>query len=106
MKKYATVDFMQSCAYNLPEGLKIPYNSSEKGVLDYSSPNMDDAYLYKYTFYTQEDPTKLSKTSDLVLVPKRTKVGPRRQQKVVTPRQQKSEDLFNEVFFGTNSSNL
>ena len=26
-KKYATVDFMQSCAYNLPQGLKIAYNS-------------------------------------------------------------------------------
>ena len=97
---------MQSCAYNLPEGLKIPYNSSGEAVLDYSSPNMDDTYPYKYTFYTQEDPTKLSKTSDLVKVPTRTKVGARRQQKVVTPRQQESEDLFNEVFFGTSSSNL
>ena len=27
-KKYATVDFMQSCVYNLPEGLKIPFNCS------------------------------------------------------------------------------
>ena len=105
-KKYATVDFMQSCAYNLPDGLKIPYNRSGKAVLDRFSPIMDDAYPYKYTFHDQETPTKRIKTSDLVLVPKRTKVGPRRQQKVVTPRQQASEDLFNEVFFGSSSSNL
>jgi len=107
VKKYATVDFMQSCAYNLPEGLKIAYNSSGKAVLDFLSPNMDWSYPYKYTFYDQEDPTKHSKTSDLVFGPKRTKIGPRRQPTVVTPpRHQEAEDLFNEVFFGTSSSNL
>ena len=105
-KKYHTVDFMQSCAYNLPEGLQIPYNCSGKAVLDRFSPIMDDSYPYKYTFHAQENPAKRTKTSDLVLVPKRTKASPRRQQKVVTPRQQASEDLFNEVFFGSSSSNL
>jgi len=100
VKKYATVDFMQSCAYNLPEGLKIAYNSSGKAVLNWSYP-------HKYTFYDQEDHTKHIKSSDLVFGPKRTKVGPRRQTKVVTPpRNQEAEDLFHEVFFGNSSSNL
>ena len=85
LKKHAAMDFMQSCAYNLPEGLKIAYNSSGKAVLDYRSPNMDWSYPYKYTFYSQEDPTKHSKTSDLVFGAKRTKVGPRCQPNVVTP---------------------
>ena len=40
VKKYAIVDFMQLCAYNLPEGLKIAYNGSGKVVLDYLSTNM------------------------------------------------------------------
>ena len=57
VKKYGIVDFMQSCAYNLPEGLKIPYNSSRKAVLDHLSPNMDWSYPYKYTFYGQAAPT-------------------------------------------------
>ena len=105
-KKYHTVDFMQSCAYNLPEGLQIPYNRSGKAVLDRFSPIMDDAYPYKYTFHDKATPSKRIKTSDFVLVPKRTQVDPRRQQKVVTPREQAAEDLFNEVFFGSSSSNL
>ena len=104
-KKYATVDFMQSCAYHLPEGLKIPYNRSGKAVLDRFSPNMDDAYPYKYTFHGQDNPSNASKTS-VVLVPKRTKASPRRQQKVVTPSQRAAEDLFNELFFWSSSSNL
>jgi len=100
VKKYATVDFMQSRAYNLPEGLKIAYNSSGKAVLNWSYP-------HQYTFYDQEDHTKHIKMSDLVFGPKRTKVGPRRQTKVVTPqRNQEAEDLFHEVFFGNSSSNL
>ena len=65
-KKCATVDFMQSCAYHLPEGLKIPYNRSGKAVLDRFFPNMDDKYPYKYTFHAVENPTKQTKTSDLV----------------------------------------
>ena len=105
-KKYATVDFMQSCAYNLPEGLRIPFNRSGKAILDRFSPIMDDSYPYKYTFHAQENPAKRTKTSDLVLVPKRTKVAPRRQQKVVTPSEQASKDLFNEVFFRSSSLNL
>ena len=64
VKKYATVDVMQSCAYNLPEGLKIPYNSSRKAVLDHLSPNMDWSYPYKYTFYGQAAHTNHSKTSN------------------------------------------
>jgi len=106
VKKYATVDFMQSCFYNLPEGLKIPSNSSGKAVLDYSSPNMDPSYPYKYTFYGQAAPTNHSKTSNLVFGPKRTKVGQHRRPKVVAPpRQHEAEDLFHEVFLGTSSSN-
>ena len=97
-KKYYTVDFMQSCAYHLPEGLKMPINRSGKAVLDRFSPNMDDAYPYTYTFHAQDHPSNSSKTS-VVLPPKRTKASPRRQQKVVTPSQQAAEDLFNEVFF-------
>ena len=101
VKKYVIVDFMQLCAYNLPEGLKIPYNGSGKAVLDYLSPNMDWSYLYKYTFYRQAAPTKHSKMSNLVFGPKRTKVGQRRRPKVVTPpRQHEAEDLFHEVFVG------
>ena len=102
VKKYATVDFMQSCFYNLLEGLKIPSNSSGKAVLGYSSPNMDPSYPQKYTFYSQAAPTNHSKTSNLVFGQKRTKVGRHCRPKVVAPpRQHKAEDLFHEVFFGT-----
>ena len=100
MKKYATFDFLQSCFYNLPEGVKIQLNSSGKAVLDYSSPSMDPSYPYKYTFYSQADPTKKSKTSNLVVAIKRTKAGQRRRSKVVAPpRQHEAEELFLEVLF-------
>ena len=75
VKKYATVDFMQSCFYNLLEGLKIPSNSSGKAVLGYSSPNMDPSYPQKYTFYSQAAPTNHSKTSNLVFGQKGPKLA-------------------------------
>ena len=107
VKKYWTVDHMQSCFYDLPEGLKIPSNRSGKAILDRNSPNMDPSHPYKYIFFGKPSPMEQNTLSDLVFGSKRTKVGPRRQTKVVTPpRHQEAEDLFHEVFFGNSSSNL
>ena len=101
VKKYWTVDHMQSCFYDLPEGLKIRSNRSGKAILDKYSPNMDPSYPYKYIFYGEAAPTNHFKTSNLAFGPKRTKVVQRSRPKVVAPsRQHEAEHLFHEVFFG------
>ena len=51
MKKYTSVDFLESRFFGIPEGLKIPFDRSGKAEYEIS-PH------YKVTFYQHEDPPK------------------------------------------------
>ena len=92
MKKYTSVDFLESRFFGIPEGLKIPFDRSGKAEYEIS-PH------YKVTFYQHEDPPKKADLSKRFFGKKRIKGARRRRSKPVSPPwQDEAEAEFRRVF--------